>query len=102
MGDAGPICIPGAIEFVGGDGLGAAVMPGIGAIVGAGKGFAGAGVGEGFFTGAGVAMGMPGIGAIVGCAARPGETDRTVRTAAMLKRMASKQTSRCAATYYAP
>ena len=96
VGDAGPMCIPGAMEPVGGDGLGDIVMPGIGAIVGAGEGFAAAGVGVLFFAGAGVAMGMPGIGAIVGCAARPGETVRTVKIAATLKRVASKQTSRWA------
>jgi hypothetical protein len=81
--------IPGAMEPVGGDGLGAAVV-------------AVAGVGVGFFTGAGVAMGMPGIGAMVDCAAIPGDTVSRVKTAATLKRMASKQTSRCAAAYYAP
>ena len=94
---------PGAIDALGdGEAFGAIVMPGIGAIVGTGEAFAGAGVGVAFLAGAGVAIGMPGMGAIVGCAAKTGETVRTVRTAATLKRVASKRTSCWTATYYAP
>ena len=99
VGDAGPMCIPGAMVPAGGDGLGASVMAGIGAIVGAGEGFGAAGA---FFAGAGVPIGMPGIGAIVGCAARTGEMVETIKIAATLKRVASKGTSRWAATYYVP
>ena len=93
--------MPGAIvaDAGAGDGLGAVVIPGIGAIVAAGDGFAdgaaGAGVGVGvfFFAGAGVAIGIPGMGAIVGCAATAGEVVRVMRNAATAKRVASKGTS---------
>jgi hypothetical protein len=95
--------VPGTIDALGvGDALGVIVMPGIGAIVGTGEAFGAAGGGVAFLTGAGVAIGMPGIGAIVGCAARTGETVKTVMTAATLNRVASKRTSRGWATYYAP
>ena len=112
--------IPGAIEaagagvadacgnggpgfIVGGGGLGAIVMLGIGAIVGAGDAFVAAGVGALFFTGAGVAIGIPGMGAIVGCAATTGEAVRTIQNAAMANRVTSKGTSgKRRRTYYAP
>ena len=83
--------------IVGGGGLGAIVMPGIGAIVAAGGGVA-------FFAGAGVAVAIPGMGAIAaGCAARAGDVAMTIKTAAIMKRIASKGTSRAkTATYYAP
>lgn len=90
------------MEPVAGAGLGAVVMPDIGAIVGTGDAFAGAGVGAAFLAGAGVVIGMPGMGAIVGWAAKTGETVRMIKTAATLKRVASKRTSCWAATYYAP
>ena len=63
-----PCCmfIPGAIDDAGGAGLGGVVIPGIGAMVGSGDGFAAAGGGVLFFFGAGVAVGIPGIGAMVG------------------------------------
>ncbi len=102
IGDGDPMCMSGAVEPVAGGGLGAVVMPGIAAIVGTGVAFAGAGVGVAFLAGAGVGIGMPGMGAIVGCAAKTGETLRTVRKAATLKRVASKRTSCWTATYYAP
>jgi hypothetical protein len=95
--------ISGAIDALGsGAGLGAVVMPGIGAIVGTGEAFGAADGDVAFLTGAGVAIGIPGIGAIVGCAAKTGEKVRAVRTAATLKRVTSKWTSRWAAAYYAP
>jgi hypothetical protein len=98
VGDAGPIRIPGAIDgpglIVGGGGLGAIVMPGIGAMVGVGEGFATVGAGAAVLRGAGVAIGIPGMGAIVGCAAMLGETVPKTTQAAMLRRMASKGTSR--------
>ena len=77
-GDAGPMCIPGAMEL----------------IAGAGVGVAGAGVGDAFLAGAVVGIGIPGMGAIVGCAASPGDMVMRVKTAATLMRMGSKRTSR--------
>ena len=82
------------MELIAGGGLGAGVMPGIGAIVEAGDAFSGMGVGVALLTGEGVAIGMPGMGAIAGCAARPGETFRTVKTATTPTRVKSKRTSR--------
>jgi hypothetical protein len=79
VGDAGAMRIPGAV-----------VMPGIGATVGAGDGFATMGAGVAFFAGAGVAIGIPGMGATVGSAARPGEAVTKRMKAATLKRVASK------------
>jgi hypothetical protein len=68
---------------------GAIVMPGIGAVGGAGDDFAGAGAGVLFCLGAGVA-GIPGIGAIVGCAESAGDAVKAIENAAMAKRVASK------------
>ena len=97
--------IPGAIVAADGAGLGAGVIPGVGAIVGAGDVFAGAGAGVRFFIGAGVAIGIPGMGAIVGCAATPGDAVRAIENAieATAKRTAGKGTSgMTAGAYYAP
>ncbi|HWT07327.1 MAG TPA: hypothetical protein VN224_16290 [Xanthomonadales bacterium] len=94
--------IPGAIDAIGGGGLGAIVMPGIGAIVGTGDAFAAAGLGVLFFTGAGVAVGIPGMGAIVGWAATPGGAASAIENAVTARRTASKGTSTKMATYYAP
>jgi hypothetical protein len=97
-GVAGPIGMPGAMVacgFMDGDGVaGPIVIPGIGAIVGVGEGFAAFGAGVAFFAGAGVAIGIPGMGAIVGWAAKLGETVTRTKKAAMLRRVASKSTSR--------
>jgi Ni,Fe-hydrogenase III small subunit len=93
--------MPGAIERIGAGVPGLTVVEGIGAVVAAGEGFAGGGMGVAF-AGAGVAIGIPGIGAIAGCAARPGDIVRTMKTAAAPKRVASKRTFRWEATYYAP
>ena len=65
-------------------------MPGIGAIVGLGDGFAAVGAGVVFFAGAAVAMGIPGMGAIVGCAATAGAAARETKKAAMPRRVTSK------------
>jgi hypothetical protein len=70
------------------------VIPGIGAIAGVGEGFAAFGAGVAFFAGAGVAIGIPGMGTIVGWAVSPGETVKTRKNAAMLRRVTGKSTSR--------
>lgn len=104
VGDAG-MRIPGAMVgpgfTVAGGELGAVVMPGIGAIVGAGDGFAAVVAGSVFFAGAGVAIGIPGMGALVGCAARAGETATETKKAAMPRRVTSNGTSSEYQAYYA-
>jgi hypothetical protein len=78
--------IPGAVDAIGAGvdrGPGVIVIPGIGAIVGAGV----------LFFGAGVDVGIPGIGAMVDWAATPGVAVVARKTdAATTRRKASKGT----------
>jgi hypothetical protein len=78
-------------------------IPGIGASVAAGEGFAVVfDAGVGLELGAGVLIGIPGIGPMVGCAARTGVTDAALSAAARTRGRANNGNLVRASTYYAP
>lgn len=99
-GDGDPIFIPG-IEGAGlgaGALLGAAVIPGIGAIVAEGEGL---GLGRGVaLLGAAVGIGIPGMGPMVGWAAEAAPDAASARRVVASMRTASKRSLSSVVVYY--